>query len=191
MAWPWLSSPGVSSCNSRRDFILVELAGQDRGPSCRLLLLRHGIADEAGPAMADAARPLSAAGRRRTRAVLQRLVQRQLQCDRLFSSPLLRAWQTAELAVATELAPSIELADALAPGGEALAWLSALAHQQEAQSLALVGHEPDLSSLAAGLIGAQSGTLQLKKAGVAVLQWWPSQATARLMLLLTPKLLLP
>lgn len=161
--------------------------------SCRLLLLRHGIAEEAGADQPDAARALTPAGRRRTRAVLQRLVQRQLGCERLFSSPLVRARQTAELAVAAQLAASLELAEALAPGGDALAWLQGLGAQQQlaGQTLALVGHEPDLSVLAATLIGAQPGSLQLKKAGVAVLQWWPEQARARLLLLMSPKLLLP
>ena len=176
---------------------MADTAVLEREASCRLLLLRHGIAEEPStdqPAeQADAARPLTAAGRRRTRAVLQRLVQRQLLCDRLFSSPLLRAWQTAELAVATELAPAIELAEPLAPGGDALAWLARLAalHPLAGQTIALVGHEPDLGGLAAALIGARPGSLQLKKAGVAVLQWWPDQPAARLQLLLTPKLLLP
>ena len=161
--------------------------------SCRLLLLRHGIAADPGPDGNDVARPLTAAGRRRTRAVLQRLVQRQLVCDRLFSSPLVRARQTAELAVATQLAPAIELAEPLAPGGDAQTWLHELGgqHSLHGQSLVLVGHEPDLSSLAASLIGASASCLQLKKAGVAVLQWWPEQQRARLQLLMTPKLLLP
>ncbi len=165
--------------------------------SCELLLLRHGIALEADPQhppqRADSARPLSPAGRRRTTAVLQRLVQRQLSCHRLFSSPLLRAWQTAELAVAEQLAPAIELADPLAPGGQALPWLQELADrgQLAGQRLALVGHEPDLSALASGLIGAPAASLQLKKAGVVLLQWWPARPVGRLLLLLTPKLLLP
>ncbi|MBM5800270.1 MAG: phosphohistidine phosphatase SixA [Cyanobacteria bacterium K_DeepCast_35m_m2_023] len=165
--------------------------------SCELLLLRHGIAEDADPdrppEQADAARPLSPAGRRRTAAVVQRLVQRQLSCDRLFSSPLLRAAQTAELAVAAQLAPSIELADPLAPGGQALPWLKEFADRDQltGQRLALVGHEPDLSALAAALIGAPPGSLQLKKAGVLLLQWWPARPSARLLLVLTPKLTLP
>ena len=153
-----------------------------------LLLLRHGIAELGSP---DALRPLSPAGRQRTRAVVAALVQRQLRCDRLLSSPLRRAWQTAELAVAGGLAPAIELAEPLAPGGEAWTWLQALVAREElvGQRLALVGHEPDLSTLATRLLGAQPGVLQLKKAGMALLQWQP-QGGARLLLLATPKLLL-
>lgn len=158
--------------------------------SCELLLVRHGIAEDGKP---DAARPLSPAGRHRTSAVLERLQQLGLGVDQLLSSPLLRARQTAELAVAAGLAPGgLTLAEALAPGGAALAWLQGLAAGQAlaGQRLALVGHEPDLSGLAAALIGAPAGSLQLKKAGVALLRWQPGAGPARLLLLATPKLLL-
>ena len=65
--------------------------------------------------------------------------------------------------------------------------------------LALVGHEPDLSTLAALLIGVPMAiapqALQLKKAGVALLQWPAPPSTdllgsARLELLLPPRALL-
>jgi len=172
-----------------------------------LLLLRHGIAAEAAtdlalgpgldPLLADGARPLTPAGRRRTAAVLQRLLALDLRCSQLFTSPLLRALQTAELAVQAGLAPALHEAPALAPGGDAGGWLRQLGAARSldveppaVQRWALVGHEPDLSSLAAGLIGAEPGSLQLKKAGVALLAWAPAQAQARLLLLVPPRALL-
>jgi phosphohistidine phosphatase len=163
-----------------------------------LLLLRHGIAADAvadpalDPLQVDGARPLTAAGRRRTAGVLQRLLTLELTCDQLFTSPLLRARQTAELAVQAGLAPALAQAEALAPGGDAAAWLQQCSAGQvlDGQRWALVGHEPDLSSLAAGLIGAPAGSLQLKKAGVILLDWSAEQAAARLLLLLTPRVLL-
>lgn len=178
-----------------------------------LLLLRHGIAadavDEPGldPQLADGARPLTPAGRRRTAAVLQGLLTLDLTCNQLFTSPLLRARQTAELALQAGLAPALSEAPALAPGGDAAGWLRQLgaATSLDVQPLdvqppcverpcverwALVGHEPDLSCLAASLIGADPGSLQLKKAGVALLAWTPGQARARLLLLVPPRALL-
>lgn len=173
-----------------------------------LLLLRHGIAadavDEPGldPQLADGARPLTPAGRRRTAAVLQRLLTLDLTCNQLFTSPLLRARQTAELALQAGLAPALSEAPALAPGGDAAGWLRQLgattslavqpldAQPPCVERWALVGHEPDLSCLAAGLIGADPGSLQLKKAGVALLAWTPGQARARLLLLVPPRALL-
>ncbi|MEB3277012.1 MAG: phosphohistidine phosphatase SixA [Cyanobacteriota bacterium] len=160
----------------------------------QLLLLRHGIAEDGVP---DAARPLSPAGIRRTTAVLQRLRALDLRCDPLFSSPLLRARQTAELAVAAGLAPALQLASDLAPGGDAYSWLQGLNSSSSSTAsptgdgrLGLVGHEPDLSGLAARLIGATAGSLQLKKAGLMVLAWQPGGGPAQLQLLASPRLLL-
>lgn len=171
-----------------------------------LLLLRHGIAEERGLEIADGDRSLTEPGRRRTRAVLERAVALGLGVERLIASPLLRARQTGELAVAAGLAPSLELDSALAPGADPLplisAWLreAAAAAGPDRPSLALVGHEPDLGDLAARLIGAASGSLALRKAGLAQLAWEPASATAsqsgeelgawQLRLLLAPKVLL-
>lgn len=138
-----------------------------------LLLLRHGIAEEREVEQEDGKRALTARGRSRTRAVLERLVALGLQADRLLSSPLVRARQTAEIAVTAGWAPGLEIAAALAPGGAALQalplWLEDAA-AAGAGRLALVGHEPDLSGLAARLIGAPPEALALRKAGLIQLE---------------------
>ena len=167
-----------------------------------LLLLRHGIASERRADADDALRPLTPAGRERTARVLQRLRQLELGGQRLLSSPLLRARQTAELALAAGLAPALELAPGLAP--EADPW-PLLHWPAGVQRLLLVGHEPDLGDLAAALIGAPPGAITLKKAGIALLELHqlPSQRPgespgsaraprpgARLRLLLGPRQLL-
>lgn len=143
----------------------------------QLLLLRHGIAEERMPTRADAARSLTAAGRRRTEAVLERAVAMGIRADRLIASPLTRARQTAEIAVATGLAPAMELATVLEPGADPLpllsTWLDAGMQQAAPQPptrLALVGHEPDLGLLAARLLGAAPGSIRLRKAGFALLE---------------------
>jgi len=138
-----------------------------------LLLLRHGIAQERCPDRADADRALTSRGRCRTRAVLDRLVERGLRVDRLISSPLLRALQTAEIAVEAGLADAVLSAADLAPGGDPLAslpsWLRPDPGDPRPLRLMLVGHEPDLSLLAARLLGAPAGSLALRKAGLAQL----------------------
>ncbi|MFQ6538485.1 MULTISPECIES: phosphohistidine phosphatase SixA [Aphanothece] len=154
-----------------------------------LLLLRHGIAAERRPDHPDQARALTPEGRQRTAAVLSQLHRLGVGADRLLSSPLVRARQTAELAVAAGLAPAVTLTDALAPGGDPLPLLADLA---AGGRLLLVGHEPDLGDLAARLIGAPPGSIALKKAGLAVLDLptprTPGQACLRL--LLAPRQLL-
>ncbi|MFM8524661.1 MAG: SixA phosphatase family protein [Cyanobacteriota bacterium] len=164
------------------------------------LLLRHGIAEERivpppeDPDQAralDAARRLTERGRQRTEAVLRQLLAAGLLGDQLLSSPLVRAHETAALAVAVGLAPSLELAPSLAPGGDPLPLL-----QRPARRLILVGHEPDLSALACRLIGAPAGSLVLRKAGSILLSLDPAAGAssplpcARLRLLLRPRALL-
>ncbi len=158
-----------------------------------LLLFRHGIAADradtrADPgagagAGADAQRALTAEGRSRTRAVAGQLMRLGLGAERLVSSPLVRARQTGEIAVAAGLAPRLELDGALAPGGDPLP----LVWESSCSRLMLVGHEPDLGLLACRLLGAPAGAIQLKKAGVALIALTPMPS---LLLLLAPRVLL-
>ena len=165
-----------------------------------LLLLRHGIAEERlpqpstgdNPAEAEAldrARRLTPRGRQRSRAVLERLLALGLSGDRLLTSPLERARETAALAVEVGLAPALELASGLAPGGDPLPLLATVTRR-----LILVGHEPDLSDFACRLIGAPADSLVLRKAGAILLSLEsaasPSGGRARLRLLLSPRSLL-
>jgi len=175
----------------------------------QLLLLRHGIAEDRSEDRPDGLRALTPAGHRRSTAVLERAVALGLAADRLVSSPLVRARQTAEIALSAGLAPCLELATALEPGADPLPllarWLAATSpavapqslglHPPEADPapaadpsaaaaagplrLALVGHEPDLGDLAARLLGAPPGSIALRKAGLAVLVL-PRSAQARL-----------
>ena len=159
-----------------------------------LLLLRHGIAEERRVDLPDGSRALTAEGRLRTEAVLQRLLELGLGCNLLLSSPLTRARQTADLARLAGLAPDLELAAALEPAGEIgpllQLWLGDSSPRPGWRRLALVGHEPDLGLLAARLIGAPAGAVTLKKAGVALVALPEDGRAARLKLLLNPRSLL-
>lgn len=153
-----------------------------------LLLWRHGLAAErqsagGGIGDSDAERALTARGIRRTAAMAQQLHCLQLDCDLLLSSPLRRAWQTAELGVAAGLATGFGIASSLAPGGDPRPLLVAGSWRR----LGLVGHEPDLGDLAASLLGAFPGTIPLRKAGAALIRLGPDGA--RLELLIGPRLL--
>jgi phosphohistidine phosphatase len=161
-----------------------------------LILLRHGIAEPRGGAVPDGLRSLTPLGRERTKQVCQRALALGLNAPVLFTSPLPRAQQTAEIAVAVGLAPSLSCDDALAPGADPgpllQAWWS---RPDRPHRVILVGHEPDLGLLACRLMAAPPGAVVLKKAGLALLGWArePSgsfpQEGAQLRLLLTPKVL--
>ena len=157
-----------------------------------LLLVRHGIAEERSEGVDDAQRSLTPEGRERTTQQLERLLELELDCDLVLSSPLVRARQTAELIVSAGLAPELELAAALAPLADPLPllerWLGPLSPRPGWQRLALVGHEPDLGDLACALLRCAPGALVLKKAGVIQLRrsagQWQLQALLRPALLI-------
>jgi hypothetical protein len=95
-----------------------------------LYLIRHGIAAERGTYADDHDRPLTAKGRDRTERVAQRLSQLEIGFDLLLSSPLVRAYETAEILVYQGLAPYFTRHDALAPGGDLADWLTWLGDWQ-------------------------------------------------------------
>ena len=158
--------------------------------SVDLLLLRHGIAAERVSGRDHPDRPLTDRGVRRTLEVVRRLRMLNVRADVLISSPYRRATETAQLAVEAGLAESMRLDSALEPGGDPWPLLSRLSG-----CCLLVGHEPDLSTLAATLIGAPNGSLRLRKAGYCHLRWRADLAdprgAAELQVLLRPRLLLP
>jgi phosphohistidine phosphatase len=162
-----------------------------------LLLLRHGIAEEPRIGLDDGERGLTERGRSRSRAVLDHLVAVGVGAGRVLCSPLLRARQTAQIAVAAGWGPHLEEVAELAPGADAHGalprWLADLDAGASFPALALVGHEPDLSGLAARLIGAPAGALALRKAGLIQLELADGAARpgqAQLTVLLRPGLLL-
>lgn len=157
--------------------------------SRELLLLRHGIAEERGGGQPDAQRALTLAGRARTRLVLDRLRRLDLGCDLLLTSPLVRARETAALALEAGLAPELRDLDALAPDGDARPALEDLLTTPW-RRLGMVGHEPDLSLLASRLLGDGHPLLELRKAGVAVLRHDDDGGGWILRLLLSPRILL-
>ena len=158
--------------------------------SVDLHLLRHGIAAERVSGRDHPDRPLTERGIRRTLEVVRQLRMLDVQADALISSPYRRSRQTAELAIQAGLAKSICLDSALEPGGDPWPLLSRLSG-----CCLLVGHEPDLSTLAATLIGAPAGSMRLRKAGYCHLSWHADlsdpRGQAELQALLRPRLLLP
>ena len=152
-------------------------------PERELLLWRHGLAEERHPDRPDGERALTAKGIRRTAAVAGALHRLQLDCDRLLSSPLRRAVQTAELGVAAGLAAGFDRTEALAPGADPMPLLQPGSWRR----LGLVGHEPDLGALASRLLGLPVGAISLRKAGIVLIRL--EEAGARLEALIGPRLL--
>jgi phosphohistidine phosphatase len=160
-----------------------------------LIIMRHGIAVDRGTAgyADDAKRPLTPEGQNKTRQIAKGLVRLGVEVDWIVSSPLVRAVETAGL-VSEELEKRvpIDLCDALAPGGSAEALISFLAKQGSRRRVMVVGHEPDLSDLAARLMGAgRHANLTFKKGGCCMLSFskFPPKSAGQLVWWLTPRIL--
>lgn len=135
----------------------------------KLYLIRHGIAADPVEYEKDELRPLTEEGKRKTQKIAKRLRELELEFDLILSSPLLRAKQTAQLLKSAGLSSKLEESNFLSPNGDIHGWLDWLLKWQAAggESLALVGHQPDLGNWAELLVwGEAKQKLVLKKAGV-------------------------
>jgi len=137
-----------------------------------LYIVRHGIAvDHGTPGIPDDERPLTPKGERRMREVARGLAALDLPVDRIASSPLPRAWRTAEIvAEGLGMAGAVEVADVLRAGGSARDAADWLALQPEAP-LMIVGHNPALDELLGLLLTGDPSALPFtfKKGAVAAL----------------------
>lgn len=134
-----------------------------------LLVIRHGIAVEPSPATkSDAERPLTEQGREKFREAANGLARCVRAPDVILTSPLVRARQTAEIAAAAWGAVRVVVDRRLA-GGTPDQILAAIDEHANLTRAAVVGHEPDVSHLAAHLLGSSHGTrLAFDKGGAAL-----------------------
>ena len=134
---------------------------------CELYLIRHGLAEERGPAWPDDnKRPLSDHGISRLRRAGRALARLGLTPDVVLTSPLVRARQTAEIvAGAFSPHPPIVNVDALVPGGAMPAVGAEIAKHARRPHIFLVGHEPGMGELAAWLLGSRR-PVEFKKGGI-------------------------
>ena len=112
-----------------------------------------------------------------------------LDLDRIVSSPLLRAKQTAEI-VAERLGSPEKLVEdqRLAEGFNFERLRAILAEHRGAKAIMLVGHEPTMSQTVARAIGG--GAIELKKAALAGVEFdGAAGQNGTLLCLLPPKIL--
>jgi phosphohistidine phosphatase len=150
----------------------------------KLYFLRHGKADWSDWDKPDDERPLNKEGRREMERIAQFLARLKIKLDVLLSSPLPRAFQTAEYAAE---ALDLELLEEplLAKGFNAAKLRQILERTGDAD-LMLVGHEPDFTTVIAALTGADA---KLGKGGVARVDLdGPGEAAGQLVWLIQPKI---
>ena len=136
-------------------------------------LIRHAIAElrDATRWPDDSLRPLSDEGSERFRRAARGLSLVVPSVDLVLASPFVRSWQTAELLHDEAGWRAPERCPALAFGAPA-AVLDVVRRRLDRASVALVGHEPNLSSLASLLLAGDENSvaLDMKKGGTALLE---------------------
>ncbi|HEY1554675.1 MAG TPA: phosphohistidine phosphatase SixA [Kofleriaceae bacterium] len=120
-----------------------------------VFLIRHAEAVDETLELRDPSRHLTTHGRAQARSLGDRLRWHDCEPTHVWTSPLVRAVQTAELVAAGLGATvAIEVLPALAPGESERAVVAALQALPHEASVVLVGHEPGMSGLAALLVAA-------------------------------------
>jgi phosphohistidine phosphatase len=118
-----------------------------------VFLVRHAHAEKGEP---DAGRQLSQRGRDEARAVARQLAGHESQPRLILTSPLVRARQTAET-IAGAVGVELRVDERLAPGATLLLVREAIQEADSDGSVAVVGHQPDLSEVAFELTGEDPG----------------------------------
>lgn len=120
----------------------------------QVFLVRHAEAVAETLELRDPHRHLTPHGRTQARALGDRLRWHDCVPTHVWSSPLVRAIQTAELVVAGIQHPvAVEAWTQLAPDGSARDAAHTLAKLPHESIVLLVGHEPALSAIGAVLVG--------------------------------------
>src|SRR5450432_1606083 len=159
-----------------------------------LYLLRHGIAvDPSAPDFAkDAERPLTPKGKRRLLQTAKAMGVLKIAPDVIFSSPYVRAKQTAEIvAKSLKRRKKLKFTDELTPGGNPKSLIQQLNDlRPKPKNILLVGHEPYLSKLIALLTAGNTNMeIDLKKGSLCKLEveTLRYERCATLMCLLSPR----
>jgi phosphohistidine phosphatase len=156
----------------------------------RVYVLRHGIAEDATPGGSDASRALTAEGKQKLRTVLEGAREAGVRPSTILTSPLKRAFQTAEIAAAV-LGVKRELitTNTLAPSSTPHRVWNEI-RELHTERVLIAGHEPLLSQVVGFLLRCPALQLDLKKGALVSLDVQIGESAPRgtLKWVLTPKL---
>jgi len=153
-----------------------------------LILLRHGKAAPHGHPLGDAARELVEKGHHQARRAAALLMAADRLPQIVLTSPLVRARETAETFCEAAGIPGPVVQPWLACGMHPELAASELCAFRDFARVAIVGHEPDFSELAAWLIQARGHAIEVKKGALAGIVFHPPSRDGRLAFLVPPAL---
>ena len=133
----------------------------------QVYIVRHGIAEDGGDGISDGSRSLTGKGRRRFQKTARSFGRLGHKLDLILTSPLVRAVQTAEILAAATEHGEVAVLEELDPKFD-VAEMRAAARRRsgKARTVALVGHEPQLSAALAAFCRIKPVDLDLKKGSI-------------------------
>ena len=156
----------------------------------KVILLRHGVAEDQRAGRPDSARRLTAEGREKLRPVLERARGAGVKPGLILASPYARAMETAGMASDVLKAPKAVASDALLPSSSPeRVWAELRAHADQ-DCVLLAGHEPLFSETASFLLGCSRIVLEVKKGAMLCIEVNASANAPRGVLcwLITPRI---
>lgn len=139
----------------------------------QFVIIRHAIAEEreTWAPRDDSLRPLTASGKKKMKEAAKGLRALVPRFDVLATSPLTRAMQTAQILAKVYEKSQPTVVDVLSPGQRPAAVVAWLRTQAAHKTVAVVGHEPGLGSLASWLTaGNERSFLDLGKGGACLVE---------------------
>jgi phosphohistidine phosphatase len=132
----------------------------------QLYFFRHALAQDHDLGIPDAQRALVSRGIQRTEITAKALKALGVKPDLLYSSPLVRARQTADI-LSSAFGVPVQEREEIAPGFNAAAVETLITGVDRQAAIMFVGHEPDLSMTIQAISG---GHVDMKKGGVALIE---------------------
>ena len=134
----------------------------------RIYILRHAIAEDSAKG-GDEKRALTEEGSKKMRDAAAGFARLDPAIDLIYSSPLVRAIETAEIvARAIQYPRKVEILEELSPGHTPESVAQKLKSVKKAQGIILSGHEPNCGQLASFFIG--NGAVEFKKGALCMIE---------------------
>jgi phosphohistidine phosphatase len=157
-----------------------------------LYLIRHADAGSREEWQGDdVSRALTPLGVKQAHALGEALSQRGISFDAILTSPYIRAAQTASeiMEAMNSEHTNLEACELLTPDELRPRKLTKLLAGMEHNSIAIVGHDPDLPAYLAWLLGIEADCLRLEKGGAALVRFEgePEKGGGSLAWIVTPE----
>lgn len=135
----------------------------------RIYFLRHGDALHEAPN--DRGRPLSEDGKLSVTRVVKYLADEKILVTKIITSPLLRAWQTAQIiGDGFKVSKSIQESEYLLPESNPIDIIRELKNFSDDEKVLLVSHQPFLSLLISKLTGNLTSKIEMRTSSLACME---------------------